>query len=230
MAGRSGSLGRRLGRGRPWAPAFAGESGRGGGGGRRGGVDFGAGGASLGASQPETAAVTFTLYEASAPVFVRSLRNMERWLDKAGAWAEAGPGEAALLEARLAPDMRPFPAQIQLASDSAKGAVARLTGVAAPAMADTEGSLAELRDRIVRTVAFVEGVDAGAYAGAEEREVVLRTPSGAGWRWTGRDYLTGFALPNFFFHVTTAYGLLRGAGVELGKPDFLAHLGPPNLD
>lgn len=173
----------------------------------------------------------FTLHEASAPVFARSLADMEGWLDKAGAWAAAeGRDEAALMEARLAPDMRPLPAQFQMASDNAKNAVARLAGIEAPVMADTESSFAELRERLRRTIAFVEGVDPAALEGAEDRPVELRLPNGAGWRWTGREYLTRFALPNFFFHVTTAYAILRHAGVGLGKPDYLRHVGPPNLE
>jgi hypothetical protein len=166
----------------------------------------------------------FSIYEASVPVFANGLSNVAAWLDKA--LAEGG-NEAALIQARLAADMRPFPAQIQFASDSAKGAVARLTGQEAPAMADTEASFAELRERCQRTVDYIQSVPAAAFAGAEEREVVMTFPSGTGYRWTGREYLTGFALPNFFFHVTTAYALLRANGVPLGKPDYLQHLGMP---
>jgi hypothetical protein len=171
--------------------------------------------------------MSFTIYDASAPVFVRTMTNIESWLDKALA---EGKNEAALLEARLAPDMRPFPAQIQMASDSAKNAVARLAGIEAPAMADTETSFAELKERCRRTTAFIESVDRSALDGAEDREVVLKFPNGAGYRFIGRDYLTAFALPNFFFHATTAYALLRAQGVAMGKPDFLQHLGPPSLD
>jgi hypothetical protein len=168
--------------------------------------------------------MSFTIYDASVPVFVNVLTNMEVWLDKALA---EGKGEAVLLEARLAPDMRPFPAQIQMASDSAKNAIARLAGIEAPAMPDTESSFAELKDRCRRTVAFVNSVDRSALDGAEAREVVLKFPNGMGYRFAGREYLTGFALPNFFFHATTAYALLRAQGVGLGKPDFLQHLGLP---
>jgi hypothetical protein len=168
----------------------------------------------------------FTIYDASVPLFAHSLANMSAWLDKP---LPDGKGEEALVGARLAPDMRPFAAQVQMASDSAKNAVARLTGVDAPAMADTEASFAELKDRCARTIAFIEGVDRALFEGAEDREVVMMFPNGMGYRFTGRDYLTGFALPNFFFHVTTGYALLRAQGVALGKPDFLAHLGPPNL-
>jgi len=166
----------------------------------------------------------FSIYEASLPVFTKGLTNVAAWLDKA--LAEGG-NEADLMEARLAPDMRPFPAQIQFASDSAKGAVARLTGQEAPAMADTETSFAELRERCRRTVDYMQSMPAAAFEGAEDREVVMKFPGGTGYRWTGREYLTGFALPNFFFHVTTAYALLRANGVPLGKPDFLQHLGMP---
>jgi hypothetical protein len=166
----------------------------------------------------------FSIYEASVPVFAQGLTNVAAWLDKA--LAEGGD-QAALMQARLAPDMRPFPAQIQFASDSAKGAVARLTGQEAPAMADTEASFAELSDRCKRTMEYMQNVPEAAFAGAEDREVVMKFPGGTGYRWTGREYLTGFALPNFFFHVTTAYALLRTNGVPLGKPDYLQHLGMP---
>jgi hypothetical protein len=170
--------------------------------------------------------MSFAIYDASAPVFLRSLANIPVWLDKALA---QGKDEAALMTARLAPDMLPFSAQIQIASDTAKNAVARLTGIAAPSMPDTESSFAELKDRCQRTIDFIQSVDPSAYAGADEREVALRFPNGMGYRFTGADYLTGFVLPNFFFHVTTAYALLRANGVSIGKPDFLMHLGAPVL-
>lgn len=170
--------------------------------------------------------MSFTIYDASAPVFTAALTNMQAWLDKALA---EGKAEAVLMEARLAPDMRPFPAQIQMSSDTAKSAVARLAGVEAPAMSDTEASFAELKARCQRTIDFIQSVPASAFDGADEREVVLKFPNGMGYRFTGHSYLTGFALPNFFFHVTTAYALLRANGVTVGKPDFLQHLGPPNI-
>jgi hypothetical protein len=169
--------------------------------------------------------MSFGMWEASVPVFVNSLTNMRSWLDKAAREKD----EAALMEARLAPDMRPLPAQYQMASDSAKNALARLTGTDAPSMPDTEQSFAELRDRCDRTIAYLRGFDAGSLQGSEDREVVIKFPNGTGYRSAGAQYLAGFALPNFFFHVTTAYAILRNAGVSLGKPDFLQHLGPPNL-
>ncbi len=96
-------------------------------------------------------------------------------------------------------------------------------------MPDTESSFAELRERCDRTIAFVRSVDPTAIASSEDREVVLSFPNGMGYRFSGRDYLTTFAIPNFMFHVTTSYAILRASGVSLGKPDFLQHLGPPNL-
>jgi hypothetical protein len=170
--------------------------------------------------------MSFTIYEASAPVFVAALTDMQAWLDKALA---EGKDEATLVAARLAPDMRPFAAQFQMASDTAKGAVARLTGVEAPSMADTEASFAELKTRCRRTIDFIQSIDRAAFDGAEDRDVVMKFPNGMGYGFKGRDYLTGFVLPNFFFHVTTAYALLRANGVGLAKPDFLQHLGPPNI-
>ena len=169
--------------------------------------------------------MSFTMYDAAAPVFAASLRNMSDWLDKAAAEGS----ETALMEARLAPEMRPLPAQFQMASDSAKNAMARLAGVEAPSMPDTEASFAELKDRCARTIAYVESFDAAALAESGDRTVALKFPNGMGYEFTGQAYLTGFALPNFFFHVTMAYAILRAAGITLGKPDFLKHLGPPNL-
>jgi len=169
--------------------------------------------------------MSFGIWEASVPLFVNSLTDMRDWLGKAA----DEKSEAALLEARLAPDMRPLPAQYQMASDSAKNALARLTGTDAPSMPDTETSFAELRDRCDRTIAYLNSFDAASLADSADREVVLKFPNGTGYRFHGAQYLAGFALPNFFFHVTTAYAILRNAGVSLGKPDFLQHLGPPNL-
>lgn len=165
------------------------------------------------------------IFDASVPVFVNSLTNIRAWLDKAA----QEKSEEALMDARLAPDMRPFPAQYQMASDSAKNALARLTGTDAPSMPDTEKSFLELRDRCDRTIDYLKTFDARSLEGSEDREVTIKFPNGMGYRFSGGQYLTGFALPNFFFHVTTAYAILRNAGVALGKPDFLQHLGPPNL-
>ena len=167
--------------------------------------------------------MSFGMWEASVPVFVNSITNMREWLDKAA----AEKSETAIMEARLAPDMRPFPAQYQMASDSAKNALARLTGTEAPSMPDTEKSFAELSDRCARTIAYLQTFDPQSLAGSEDREVVIKFPNGTGYRFRGDQYLAGFALPNFFFHVTTAYAILRNAGVSVGKRDFLQHLAPP---
>ena len=165
----------------------------------------------------------FDIYRASAPVFISALGNMRTWLDLA---AEAKP-EAELFEARLADDMKPLPAQYQFASDSSKNAIARLAGIEPPAMPDTEASFADLRERCDKTIAFIESVGPEALADGASREVVMKFPNGTGYRFTGEDYLTRFALPNFYFHVSMAYAILRAAGVPLGKPDFLRHLGMP---
>ena len=167
--------------------------------------------------------MSFTIYEASAPVFVSMLKNMRTWLDKAA--AEGDP--TVLVEARLIGDMKPRTAQYQFASDSAKNAIARLAGIDPPAMPDTESSFAELQERCDKTVAFIESVDPVALAGSEHREVTIKFPSGMGYRFSGADYLRRFALPNFYFHATTAYAILRAQGVSLGKPDYLQHLGMP---
>jgi len=167
--------------------------------------------------------MSFSIYDASAPVLVSSMTNIQGWLDKALA---EGKDEAVLMAARLAPDMAPFPRQIQMSSDVAKFAVARLTGVEAPTMPDTEASFAELKERCQRTIDFIQGVPQAAFDGADEREVVLKFPNGTGFEFTGARYLTGFVLPNFFFHVTTTYALLRANGVGVGKSDFLQHLRP----
>jgi len=165
--------------------------------------------------------MAFTIYDASIPPMIRALQNLSKILDKAVADAKAKDLPAAnLVDAKLAPDMRPFTFQIQTASDTAKGCAARLAGITAPSMPDTETTFAELQQRIAKTIAFMESVKPEQLAGAENREVVLKFPSGE-MKFTGKDYVTGFALPNFYFHVTTAYALLRHNGIEIGKRDFL---------
>jgi len=168
--------------------------------------------------------MSFSIYDASAPVFTHALTNIQAWLDKALA---DGKSEAALIEARLAPDMLPFTSQIQISSDTAKNAIARLLGVEAPSMPDTEKTFAELKARCQKTIDYINSFDRAAFDGAEARAVQLKFPNGMGYNFTGAQFLTGFALPNFFFHVTTTYALLRKEGVNLGKPDFLQHLGQP---
>jgi hypothetical protein len=162
-----------------------------------------------------------SMYSASAPIFLRMFDNLLAIMDKAEADAKArGYDVSVLIQARLAPDMRPFSTQIQLASDSAKGAMARLSGQQPPSMADTETTMEELRARIRKTVDFINSVSPEAMNGSEERDVVLKTPGGD-LPFKGLNYLTGFVLPNFLFHVTTAYAILRHNGVPIGKMDFL---------
>jgi len=165
--------------------------------------------------------MTISMHKASAPVFLRMLTNLDQLLAKAEDSAKArGFDPNLLVTQRLAPDMRPLSSQIQLASDSAKGAMARLSGGTPPAMPDTETTIDQLRARIAATIDYVKSVPAVAVDGSEERDVVLKTPSGD-IPFKGLAFLTGFALPNFLFHVTTAYAILRHSGVPLGKRDFL---------
>jgi hypothetical protein len=164
-----------------------------------------------------------SIYDASIPMLINMLGNMKAWLDK----AEAQMGEASLIDARLIADMRPLTAQFQSASDSAKNGAARLAGITPPSMADTETSFAQLRERCDRTIAFLRTITPAQLEGSESRTVELRFPGGQGYTFNGLDYLTGFMLPNFFFHVQTAYAILRAQGVDIGKPDYLMHMGPP---
>ena len=165
--------------------------------------------------------MSISMYSASVPVFVRNLNNLLAWLDKAQAHAEARKFDPAnYLGLRLAPDMLPFVKQIQIASDTAKGCVARLAGVEIPKWDDTEATLDDLRARIRRTLEYVQGFGAERLAGSEERAITLTLRSGE-LQFSGQRYLEHWALPNFYFHVTTAYALLRQAGVELGKSDYL---------
>ena len=165
--------------------------------------------------------MTISMHKASAPVFLRMLTNLDQLLAKAEDNAKArGFDPDLLVTQRLAPDMRPLSSQIQLASDSAKGAMARLSGGTPPAMPDTETTIDQLRARIAATIDYVKSVPAEAVDGSEERDVVLKTPSGD-IPFKGLAFLTGFALPNFLVHVTTAYAILRHSGVPLGKLDFL---------
>lgn len=162
-----------------------------------------------------------SMHQASAPRFANALRNLSSVLDKAHAWAEAKKIDPAVPGGlRLIADMFPLSRQVQIACDTAKGAVARLAGVEIPKHEDTEKTIAELKTRIAKTLDFIESVPAAKLDGSEEREVVLKMRSGE-MKFTGLQYLMGHALPNFYFHCTTAYNILRGNGVELGKKDFI---------
>ena len=166
--------------------------------------------------------MALSLYDVSIPGYVLMLKNLAALLDKAEAHAKAtGADPATYLEARLAPDMAPLTKQIQLASDAAKGGAARLAGVAPPSMPDTETTWAEVKERIAKTVAFVSSITPEQVEGDDNRTIELKTPSRT-LTFTAREFLLQFSLPNFHFHVVTAYGLLRSQGVPIGKMDYLA--------
>lgn len=162
-------------------------------------------------------------YEMTVPVFTKMLENLSRILEKGLAEAaEKGISEADLLASRLAPDMFPLVKQVQIASDNAKGCVGRLTGTEIPAMPDTETTVAELQARITATISFIKSVPQDAFLNAADTKPTL--PYYPGKHFTGYSYLTEFALPNFFFHCTAAYAILRKEGVGLGKSDYVGTL------
>ena len=165
--------------------------------------------------------MSITMHSASVPVFVRLLGNLLVWLDKAEAHAAAKKFDPSVyLGTRLAPDMLSFTKQIQIACDGAKFCVSRLAGIDAPSFDDTEASLDELRERVRKTIAFVKSVSPAQIDGSEDKDVVIPRRDGS-MTLKGEAYLKFFATPNFYFHITTAYALLRHNGVELGKMDFL---------
>jgi hypothetical protein len=165
--------------------------------------------------------MTVSMHAISVPVFTKTLGNLSAVLDKAAAHAEAKKIDpAVLLGARLFPDMFALTRQIQLASDFAKGATARLAGQEPPKYDDAETTIEQLKARIARTIEFVRGIDAAAFNGAETREISLKVRDGV-QKYAGLTYLMHVAFPNFFFHSATAYDILRHNGVELGKRDFI---------
>lgn len=162
------------------------------------------------------------MYTASVPVFAQLLGSLDTLLAKAQAHvADRKIDPDALLKARLFPDMFPLVRQVQIACDFAKGATARLAGADVPVYDDTEASFDELRMLVAKTLAFVRQADAAAFAGSEDRDIVLRPGTPKERRLKGAPYLLTYALPQFFFHVTTAYALLRHNGVEVGKRDYM---------
>ena len=161
------------------------------------------------------------MYQASAPRFVNILKNLSDLLDKAQAHCEAKKIEPAVLTGdRLFPDMFPLTRQVQIACDTAKGAVARLAGVEIPKHEDTEQTFAELKARIAKTIEFIESVKPAQVDSSDAKEIVMKMRSGE-VKLAGLQYLMSFAYPNFYFHATTVYGILRHNGVEIGKRDFL---------
>jgi hypothetical protein len=165
--------------------------------------------------------LSLTIYETSVPVFIRALSILSAILDKASAHARANKLDPAeLVEARLAPDMFTLARQVQAASDAAKSCAARLTGSDIPSFPDTEKTLPELQDRIAKTIAYLRSFNPSQFEGGAERVITLNLP-GKPVTFQGKVYLLTFSLPNFFFHVTTAYDILRHKGLNIGKMDYL---------
>lgn len=165
--------------------------------------------------------MSFTLHGAATTTFVSNLKNLSSFLTKAEASAEARKFDVAvLLQSRLAPDMLPLVRQVQMTCDHAKFTLARLGGVDAPSHPDTETTVAELQERIAKVIAFVESVPAAAVDASADREIAFKAGP-MELKFHGGDYLTRWALPNFYFHLTAAYSILRHNGVPLGKRDFL---------
>ncbi len=165
--------------------------------------------------------MSLSLYDASIPVFIRALESMSKFLEKARAFADQNAiPHATLLEARLYEDMAPLTSQIQFASDTAKFTAARMGQLDAPKMADNEATFDELQARIAATIAFLKTVPTDSMDGREDAEIILPTPNRS-ITFRGKAYVLEFAIPNFFFHVTTAYALLRMKGVPVGKLDYL---------
>ena len=157
-----------------------------------------------------------TYYNFTVPLFTKVLKALDGVMTKAEA---SGKDAQTLLSAQLAPDMFPFKKQVQIACDNAKGVSSRLAGVENPAHEDNEETFADLHARIAKTLEFISSIPESAFEGAAERQITL--PYFPGKYMTGKDYLEQYALANFFFHVTTAYGILRKEGVEIGKADFI---------
>ncbi len=171
--------------------------------------------------------MTISMYKASAPIFVQFLSSISAVLDKAQAFADARKvDQAVLLNLRVYPDMFPLVRQIQAVTDHATRACARLAGTEPPTFEGNETTIAALKDRVARAIDFVKGFKPEQIDGSEEREVVFKTPRGD-LKFSGQQFLLNFSLPNFYFHAATAYNILRGLGVEIGKRDFMGT--PPQM-
>jgi uncharacterized protein len=160
--------------------------------------------------------MAYDIYDATVPSLIHMLGSLSNVLSKGDAHGGIDPNEA-----RLAPDMLPLKAQVYIATDGAKGCGARLAGVDIPKYEDVETTFADLRARVTKTIAFLKTLDRKNFAGAENKEIILKFPS-ATLEYKGGDYVNKFVLPNVYFHITTAYGILRNKGVALGKTDYLA--------
>ncbi|MFZ5600868.1 MAG: DUF1993 domain-containing protein [Pseudomonadota bacterium] len=162
-----------------------------------------------------------SMYQATVPVFIRMLGNLGRIIDKAQGFAETKRIDTTVLAGyRLAPDMLPFSSQVQIACDTAKGCGGRLAGVDMPKFDDNEKTLPELKQRVLKTIDFLKTLTPEQIDGSEDKQIVLKFPNST-FEFTGMNYVLGFAQPNFYFHCTTAYSILRHCGVEIGKMDYL---------
>jgi hypothetical protein len=165
--------------------------------------------------------VAITIYDQLVPVFSQMLTALDKVLSKAEADATARKIDPQVFtNGRLAPDMLPLTRQIQIMTDQAKGGASRLAGLEPPKWADDEKSFADLHERVAKTIAHLKTFKPESFDGAETRAIELKFP-GATLNFTGKDYLLGFVVPNFYFHYTTAYAILRHNGVQIGKQDFL---------
>lgn len=159
--------------------------------------------------------MAYDIYDATVPSLIHMLGSLSQVLAKGEAHGGIDPSEA-----RLAPDMLPLKAQVYIATDGAKGCGARLAGVEIPKYEDTETTFPDLKKRVEKTIAFLKTLDRKSFAGSENKEIVLKFPNTT-FEFNGADYVGKFVLPNVYFHITTAYGILRNRGVALGKPDYL---------
>lgn len=168
--------------------------------------------------------MSIDMYQASIPVFIRMLDNLSSILDKAAAHAEVkNIDPSVFINYRLAPDMYPLSRQVQIATDMVKGCAARLAGMEVPSYENNETTFADLQARVNKTAAFIQSVSAGQINGSEERTITFQV-RGKDVSFLGLPYLLNFVLPNFYFHITTAYAILRHNGVELGKLDYLGSI------
>jgi hypothetical protein len=167
--------------------------------------------------------MTISMFQASVPRLINALNNLSHILDKAQAHIDAKKIDAsALIQFRLYPDMLNFTRQVQIASDTAKGVVARLAGVEIPAYEDNEQSIADLKARIAKTIAFIQGIKPEQIDGTEDKDIITKRGEKE-THYKGMQFLLGHAIPNVYFHTTTAYAILRHNGVEVGKRDYLGN-------
>ena len=167
--------------------------------------------------------MTISMFQASVPRLINALNNLSHILDKAQAHIDAKKIDAsALIQFRLYPDMLNFTRQVQIASDTAKGVVARLAGVEIPAYEDNEQSIADLKARIAKTIAFIQGIKPEQIDGTEDKDIITKRGEKE-THYKGMQFLLGHAIPNVYFHITTAYAILRHNGVEIGKRDYLGN-------